>query len=240
LAGICSPDTGKFSTALRFSAPHSSVFPVVSVTIRRLVAAASAARHSPGVAVGGREAAAGGAEGVAERLGRMRGDRGTVPDGDCERVEVTDGASRRKGTDQRVDGERLVIACDEVAGRAEHVRGDEQAAVVEPERDLVPSGEPHDAARLDLRWHRGADEHPMAGGDGVGVAAVAIHQERDPEHRRFREGVVEAGRVERIGEQPALVQPDRGRGSPQELVRVGEPREAPVLVEAVRLQGAGW
>jgi hypothetical protein len=170
----------------------------------------------------------------------MRGDRGTVPDGDCERVEVTEGAPRREGTDQRVDGERLVIACDEVAGRAEHVGGDEQAAIREPERDLVPSGEPDDAALLDLRWHRGADDHPMAGGDGVGVAAVAIHQERDPEHRCFREGVVEAGRVERIGEQPALVQPDRGRGSPQELVRVGEPREAPVLVEVVRLQGAGW
>ena len=80
----------------------------------------------------------------------------------------------------------------------------------------------------------------MAGGDGVGVAAVALHQERDPEHRCFREGVVEAGRVERVGEEPAVREPDRGRGALHELARVGEPREAPVLVEAVRLQGAGW
>jgi len=192
------------------------------------------------VAVGGREAAAGGAEGVVQRLGRVRGDGGAVADGDCERIEVTEGAPRREGTDQRVDGERLVIACDEVAGRAEHVGGDEQAAIRQPQRDLVPSGEPHDAALLDLRWHRRADDHPMAGGDGVGIAAVAIHQERDPEHRCFREGVVEAGRVERVGEEPAVREPDRGRGALHELARVGEPREAPVLVEAVRLQGAGW
>jgi hypothetical protein len=68
---------------------------------------------------------------------------------------------------------------------------------------------------------------------------MAVHQERDPDDRCPGQGIVELGRVERIGEQPALVQPDRRRGSPQELVRVGEPREAVVLVEAVRLQGGG-
>ena len=31
-AGIGSPETGKFSTAFRVSPPHSSVFPVTSVT----------------------------------------------------------------------------------------------------------------------------------------------------------------------------------------------------------------
>jgi hypothetical protein len=78
----------------------------------------------------------------------------------------------------------------------------------------------------------------MAGGDGIGIPPVAVHEQRDAEHGRLREGIVEAGRVERVDEDPAVVEPDRRRCAPEELVRVGEPREAPVIVEAVRLQGA--
>jgi hypothetical protein len=192
------------------------------------------------VAVGGREAAAGGAEGFPEGGGRAVGYGRAVADGDCGRRDAAQGAPGREGAHERVDGERLGVACEEVAGRAQHVGGDEEAAVGEPERDLAPAGEADDSAGLDGARERAVDGGVVAGGDRVGVTVVTVHQERDPGDRRSRQCVVEAGRVKRIGEQPAVVQPDRGRGSPQELVRVGEPREAPVLVEAVRLQGAGW
>ncbi|MGH3075829.1 MAG: hypothetical protein ACRDQC_12910, partial [Gaiellales bacterium] len=62
----------------------------------------------------------------------------------------------------------------------------------------------------------------------------------DADHRRSCEGTVEVRGVNGIGEQPAVVEPDGGRRTPEELVRMGEPREAPALVEWVRLQGAGW
>jgi hypothetical protein len=69
---------------------------------------------------------------------------------------------------------------------------------------------------------------------------MAIHEQRHADDGPPAERLVQPGRFERISEEPALVEPDRGRGSPQELARVGEPREAPMVVEAVRLQGAGW
>jgi hypothetical protein len=83
-----------------------------------------------------------------------------------------------------------------------------------------------------------ADRHAVASGDRVGVAAVAGHEERDSDDGRVAEGRIEIGRVDGIDEQPALVEADGRRRPPQELVRMGEPREAPVLVEGVRLQGA--
>jgi hypothetical protein len=69
---------------------------------------------------------------------------------------------------------------------------------------------------------------------------VAFHERGDAGHRCARQRRIELARVDRVDEEPALVEADRRRRSPQKLVRVGEPGEAPVLVEAVRLQGAGW
>jgi hypothetical protein len=68
---------------------------------------------------------------------------------------------------------------------------------------------------------------------------VAIHEKRHADDRRAGECRVELGSVERVDQEPAVLEPDRGRGSPQELVRVGEPGEASMLIEAVRLQGGG-
>jgi hypothetical protein len=163
-----------------------------------------------------------------------------VADGDGGGLNAREGASGRERADERVDGERLVVGGEEVARGTEDVCGDEQAAVGQPQRDLVPAGEADDAARFDLRRQRGADGDPVAGGERVGVAAVSAHEQRDAEDGRLREGLVEARRIERIDEEPARVEPDRGRGALEELVRMGEPREAPAVVECVRLQGAGW
>src|SRR5207342_3368608 len=163
-AGMGSPETGKFSTAFRVSAPHSSVCPVVSVTPCRLVPRASAPRHSPGVAVGGREPAAGGAEGGAERTGRILGDGLAVADGDGRRGDSSERAARREGADERMDADRLVVIGEEVADRAEDIRGDEEAAVGEPEGGLVPAGEADDAALVDGRREWAADRDTVPGG----------------------------------------------------------------------------
>jgi hypothetical protein len=68
---------------------------------------------------------------------------------------------------------------------------------------------------------------------------VTFHEDGDGDDRRSGERLVELRDVDRIGEEPARLEPDSGRRPPQELVRAGEPGEAPVLVEAVRLQVAG-
>ena len=87
---------------------------------------------------------------------------------------------------------------------------------------------------------RGSHADAVTGGDGIGVAAVALHEDGDPDHRGSGEGTVEVRGIDGIGEEPTLVEPHGGRRTPQELVRMGEPGEAPALVEWVRLQGAGW
>jgi hypothetical protein len=191
------------------------------------------------VAVGGRETAAGGAEGVPEGGGRVLGDGGAVADGDRLGLEVAQGAAGREGADERVNAEEFVVGGEEVADRAEDVGADEEAAVGQPECDLVPAGEADDTALIDAGGERLVRGQAVPGGDGFGVAAMALHEGDDPDDRRPGERFVEPGRVDGISEEPAVGEPDRGRGSPQELVRMGEPGEAPVLVEAVRLQGAG-
>jgi hypothetical protein len=101
-------------------------------------------------------------------------------------------------------------------------------------------GEADDPSRLDPRREGGSDGDAVTGGDGIGVAAVALHEDGDADHRSRGECCVEVRGVDGIGEEPALIEPDCGRRTPQELVRMGEPGEAPALVEWVRLQGAGW
>ena len=84
------------------------------------------------------------------------------------------------------------------------------------------------------------DADAVTGGDGIGVAAVARHEDGDADDRGRGQCFVEVRGIDGIGEEPTLVEPDGGRRTPQELVRMGEPGEAPALVEWVRLQGAGW
>jgi hypothetical protein len=138
-----------------------------------------------------------------------------------------------------MDGERLLGVRTEIAGRAENVCTHEEAAVGQPERGLVPAGEANDAAALDSGGERTADRNALAGGDRVGVAAVASHEEGDADDGCGGQGVVELRGVERIGEKPALVDTDRRGCALQELAGMGEPGEASLLVEAVCLQGAG-
>jgi hypothetical protein len=69
---------------------------------------------------------------------------------------------------------------------------------------------------------------------------VPVHEEPDSGDGCVGESWVELGRVDGIDEEPTLIEADGRRRPPQELVRMGEPREAAVLVEWVRLQGAGW
>jgi hypothetical protein len=164
-----------------------------------------------------------------------------VADGDGGGGQAAEGALGREGADEGVDADRVAVAREEVFGGAEDVGADEEAAAGEPERDFVPAGEADDAAGLDGGQQRPVHRDPVAGCDRSGVAAVAIHERRHADDRCFgRERRVEVRRIDGVGEEPSLVQPDRARRSPQELVRMGEPGEAPVLVEAVRLQGAGW
>jgi hypothetical protein len=163
-----------------------------------------------------------------------------VADGDGGRGEAAERAPRREGTDERVDAEPLVVGGEEVADRAENVRRDEQPAAGKPEDDLVPAGEADDPSRLDTGRERGSDADAMTSGDGIGIAAVAPHEDGDPDDRGRGQCFVEVRGVDGIGEEPALVEPNGGRRTPQELVRMGEPGEAPALVEWVRLQGAGW
>ena len=163
-----------------------------------------------------------------------------MPDSDGGWGKPVERAPRREGTNERVDAEPLVVGAEEVADGAEHVGRDEQPAVGKPEDDLVPAGEADDPSRLDTGWERGSDADAVTRGDGIGVAAVALHEDGDADHRGRCEGTVEVRGVDGIGEEPALVEPNGGRRTPQELVRMGEPGEAPALVEWVRLQGAGW
>jgi hypothetical protein len=137
-----------------------------------------------------------------------------------------------------MDADRLAVIGEEVADRAEDIRRDEEAAVGDPEGRLVPAGEADNAACLDPGGERAADLDPVARRDRVGVTAVAGHEEGDFGNGRVGEGRVELGRVDGIDEEPTLVQANGRRRPPQELVRMGEPCEAPVLVEGVRLQGA--
>jgi hypothetical protein len=67
---------------------------------------------------------------------------------------------------------------------------------------------------------------------------VPFHENGDAGDGCRRQGCVELSRVDRIDEEPFLVEADGGRRPAQELVRMGEPGEAPALVERVRLQGA--
>jgi hypothetical protein len=163
-----------------------------------------------------------------------------VPDGDGGRGEPTERAPRREWTDERVDAEPLVVGGEEVADGAEHVGRDEQPAAGEPERDLVPAGEADDPSRLDTDRERGSHADAVTGGDGIGVPAVAPHEDGDPDDRGSGERFVEVRGVDGIGEEPTLVEPNCRRRTPEELVRMGEPGEAPALVEWVRLQGARW
>jgi hypothetical protein len=192
------------------------------------------------LAVGGGEAGAGGAERRGKRAGRILGDGRTVPDGDGGRGEPAERAPWGEGSNERVDAEPLVVDGEEVADGAEHVGRDEQAPVRKPEHDLVPAGEADDPPRLDPGRQRGSDADAVTGGDGIGVAAVAPHEDGDADDRGRGERFVEVRGIDGIGEEPTIVEPNRGRRTPQELVRMGEPGEAPALVEWVRLQGAGW
>ena len=192
------------------------------------------------MAVGRGEPGAGGAERHGEGAGRILGDGRTVPDRDGGRGEPAERAPRREGTNERVDAEPLVGGGEEVADGAEHVCRDEQPPAGEPEDDLVPAGEADDPSWLDTRRQRGSDADAVTGGDGICVAAVAPHEDGDPDDRGRGQCSVEVRGVDGIGEEPALVEPNGARRTPQELVRMGEPGEAPALVEWVRLQGAGW
>jgi hypothetical protein len=192
------------------------------------------------VAIGGREAAAGGAKRDGEGGRGVVGQGLAVADGDGRRGDSSECAARREGADEGMHADRLDVVGEEVADRAEDIRRDEEAAVGDPEGPLVPAGEPNHAACLEAGGQRAADPDPVARRDRVGVATVAGHEERNPDHGRIGEGRVELGRIDGIDEQPTLVEADGRRRPPQELVRMGEPREAAVLVECVRLQGAGW
>ena len=161
-----------------------------------------------------------------------------MADRDRRRGDPAERASRRERSDERVDAERLAVVGEEVADGAERVGHDEQAPVGEPERDLAPAREANDPPRLDARGEGGPDADAVPGGDHIGVAAVAVHENGDPDDRRGGKRFVELGGIHRIREEPALLEPDGGRCPPQELVRTGEPGEAPALVEWVRLQGA--
>jgi hypothetical protein len=192
------------------------------------------------VAIGRGQTAAGGAEGFRKGSGGVLGDGVSVSDGDCGRRDATQGALRRERPDERVDTQRFVVPREEVAGGAEHIRGDEKAAIGHPQRDLMPAREADDAAALDPFRERAADLDTVARGDRVGVAPVAGHEESDSGHGRGLQRRIQLGCVDGIDEEPAVVEADGGRRAPQELVRMGEPREAPALVEGVRLQGARW
>jgi hypothetical protein len=192
------------------------------------------------VAVGARKAAAGGAKRNGEGGRGVVGERLPVADGDRRGGDSSKRAARREGPDERVHADRLDVVGEEVADRAEDIRRDEDVAVGDPESSLVPAGEANDAACLEAGGERASHRNAVARRNRVGVAAVAGHEERDSDHARVGEGRVELGRVDGVDEQPALVEANGCRRSPQELVRVGEPGEAPVLVEWVRLQGAGW
>ena len=139
-----------------------------------------------------------------------------------------------------MDADRLVVVGEEVTGGAEHVGGDEEAAV-----GIQSAVSRHPGKRTTRRVSkppgaRLADRNAVTGGDRAGVAAMPGHEEGDSDDRRAGERGVQLGRVDGIDEQPALVEADGRRRPPQELVRMGEPREAPVLVEGIRLQGAAW
>jgi hypothetical protein len=193
------------------------------------------------VQVGLREAAAGGSEpGGKGGRGCIARDRRAVADRDRGGGDPAEGATRWEGADERVDADGLGVVGEKVADGADHVGGDEQAPVGEPEHDLVPAGEANDPPLLHTGGEPSSDLDAMAGGDRIGVAAVPFHEDGDADHRRDGEGFVELGGVDGIHEEPALVEPDGSRSSPQELVRMGEPREAPGVVDSVRLQGAGW
>src|SRR5436190_2717083 len=189
--GIGSPETGKFSTAFRVSAPQSSVCPVVSVTPWRLLPSAGPPRHSPGAAVGGGEPAPGAAEGFGEGGGRVVRDRGAVAHRDGGGIDACKGPPGRERAHERMHGEGLVVVCDEIRRRAEDVSGDEEAALGKPQRDLVPAGEADDAALLDAVWEGRAERDAVAGGEPVGVAAVAAQEERDSGDGRSGERCVE-------------------------------------------------
>ena len=163
-----------------------------------------------------------------------------MADGDGRRGDSSERAPGREGADEWVHADRLGVVGEEVADGAEHIGGDEEAAARDPERGLMPAGEAHDGAFFDGRRERAADRNAVTRGDRVGVAAMPGHEDGDSGDGRGRERGVELGRVDGIDEQPALVEVDGRRRPPQELVRMGEPREAPVLVEGVRLQGAAW
>jgi hypothetical protein len=162
-----------------------------------------------------------------------------MADGDRGGRDAAERAAGRERADERVDAERLLVVGEEVPDGAEEIRADEEAAVGQPERDLVPAGEADDAAAVDPGGEPLVRGDAVSGRDGVGVAAVALHERGDADDRCGSERLVEPGGVHGIREEPAVGEPDRRGRSPQELVRVGEPGEAPVLVEAMRLQGAG-
>ena len=163
-----------------------------------------------------------------------------MADGDGRRGDSSERAPGREGADEWVHADRLGVVGEEVADGAEHIGGDEDAAIGEPEGGLVPAGEADDAACLDAGGDGAADRDAVARCDRVGIAAMPGHEDGDSGDGRGGERCVELGRVDGIDEQPALVEADGRRRPPQELVRMGEPREAAVLVEGVRLQGAAW
>jgi hypothetical protein len=145
------------------------------------------------VAVGPWEAAAGGAQGFDEGGRGVAGQGWAVADGDRRRGDSSERAARRERADERMDADRLVVVGEEVADGAEDVGTDEQAAVGDPERRLVPAGKADDAAFLDGWMEWAADRGGVAGGDRVGVAAVAGHEDDDSGDGRVGQSRVEAG-----------------------------------------------
>ena len=109
-----------------------------------------------------REAAAGGSKRGGEGGRGVVGEGLAVADGDGRRGDSSERAARREGADEGMHADRLDVIGEEVADRAEHIRRDEEAAVGDPERPLVPAGEAE--RRGGPRCRRAAGRRPRRGG----------------------------------------------------------------------------
>ena len=167
-----------------------------------------------------------------------------MSDRDHRRIEAVERAPRREGPHQRMHAEPVARPGEEGAGRAQRLRADQQAPVGKPEQRLMPARTVDHRPLLDpLHLHTVATEgnghqarHAEAGGDLGRVALMAIEQRDDAQHRADPgQRGIEAGDVDRVGDQAAAGDSDRARAASHRVAGSREPHERAAIVQGQRL-----